>query len=51
MSMLFKAFLPKPLGASDVANVAVSTSIFVNNTRIEGGWEFIFKSKERGESV
>ena len=49
--MLLQAFFPIAFGAADVANIAVCTSVFVNYTRIQRYWEFIFEGEIRGNSV
>ena len=49
--MLFKTFLPIAFGTSNIANIAVSTSVLINYMRIQRDWKFVFKRKVRRNPV
>ena len=49
--MLFKTFLPVAFGTSNIANIAVSTSVLINYMRIQRYWKFVFKRKVRRNPV
>ena len=44
-------FLPVALGTADIANVVVSTSILIYDTRIKCCWEFVLEFEERGKLI
>ena len=51
MQVFFKAFLPKSLCTANIAEVALSASIPVNDTRHKRFWDFILEGEARGQSA
>ena len=47
MSVLLKSLLSVSNGATNVANIAVSARVLVDDTREEGLGEFVLKTEER----